>query len=122
MFKNLRLVYITTPDREEAQKIGRTLVQERLAACVNIVDGMHSMYWWEDRIEEADECILIAKTTLRYINKLTQRVKELHSYDCPCVITFTLNEQEGNAEYLDWLEHQTGFQHPEERIFKNGDD
>lgn len=122
MFKNLRLVYITTSDRNEARHIGRTLVKERLAACVNIIDGMQSMYWWEGQIEEAEECILIAKTTLRFVNKLTKRVKDLHSYDCPCIITFTLNEQEGNKDYLEWLERQTGFSHPEERIFKNGDD
>lgn len=106
MFKNLRLVYITTSDKKEAKKIGRALVNERLAACVNIIDGMESMYRWKGQVEEDNECILIAKTNLRHVSKLTNRVKELHSYECPCVITFTLNEQEGNGEYLDWLEQQ----------------
>ncbi len=106
MVKNLRLVYITTENKEEAKKIGGKLVEDHLAACVNIIDGMESMFWWKGNVEEGRETILIAKTTLRNISELTRRVKELHSYDCPCVITFSINEQEGNEEYLDWLENE----------------
>ena len=103
MFKNLRLVYITTGSREEARTIGEELVKERLAACVNIIDGMESIYHWEGNIESDKECILIAKTTFSNIDRLTKRVKDLHSYDVPCVISFNLAEQEGNNEYLNWL-------------------
>lgn len=104
MVKNLRLVYITTENKDEAKHIGSHLVEEHLAACVNIIDGMNSMFWWKGSVEEDEETILIAKTTLRNMGDLTRRVKALHSYECPCIITFSINEQEGNQEYLDWLE------------------
>lgn len=103
MFRNLRLVYITTENQKEAREIGAALVQEKLAACVNIIDGMESLYRWKGKVESDSECILIAKTTLSNIAPLTERVKELHSYEVPCIITFTISEQEGNSEYLDWL-------------------
>ena len=103
MFFNLRLVYITTSSKEEAKSIGRTLVKEQLAACVNIVDGMESIYRWEGEIVEDQETILIAKTPYHNVKGLTERVKELHSYDCPCVISLQLTEQEGNEEYQHWL-------------------
>jgi len=103
MFRNLRFIYITTKNREEAKKIGSTLVKEKLAACANIIDGMESIYHWKGNIELDTECILIAKTTNHNVKKLTERVKELHSYEVPCVVSITLTEQEGNEEYLDWL-------------------
>lgn len=103
MFFNLRLVYITTSNKQEAKSIGRTLVEEKLAACVNIVDGMESIYRWEGEIVEDKETILIAKTPYHNVKELTDRVKQLHSYDCPCVISLQLTEQEGNEEYQHWL-------------------
>lgn len=103
MFLNLRLVYITTSDSKEAKSIGRTLVEEQLATCVNIMDGMESIYRWEDEIVEDQETILIAKTPYHNVKALTERVEELHSYDCPCVISLQLSEQEGNEEYQHWL-------------------
>jgi len=108
MFRNLRLVYITTKDREEARLIGKAIIEKRLAACVNIIDGMESMYHWKGRVESANECILIAKTPYHKVNGLTRLVKDLHSYECPCVVTLTLTEQEGNEEYLSWLVKETG--------------
>ncbi|MEX0607982.1 MAG: divalent-cation tolerance protein CutA [Balneolaceae bacterium] len=104
MYRNLRFVYITTSTKEEARAIGRALVEERLAACANILVGMESIYRWEGEIEEARECVLIIKTHQSRVNKLTKRVLELHSYDCPCVISLPISEEEGNAEYLDWIE------------------
>ncbi len=103
MFKNLRFIYITTKDREEALKIGKAIVDEKLAACANIVDGMESVYRWKGKIEVDKECILIFKTTYHSVSELTKRVKELHSYEVPCVISINLAEQEGNMEYLDWI-------------------
>jgi periplasmic divalent cation tolerance protein len=107
MFNNLRLIYITTYDKKEARKIGRTLVEEKLAACANIIDGMESIYRWKGKIEEARECILIAKTPYHNVDALTERVKEMHSYDCPCVISLQLAEQEGNEAYRQWLIEET---------------
>ena len=107
MFNNLRLVYITTKDKAEARKIGKTLVEEQLTACVNIIGAMESIYRWEGEIQEANECILIAKTPYHNVNDLTERVKEMHSYDCPCVISLQLAEQEGNEAYQQWLIRET---------------
>lgn len=103
MFNNLRLVYITTKNKEEARTIGRKLVEEKLAACVNIIDGMESIYRWEGEVEESKEAILIAKTPYHNVKELTQRVLDMHSYDCPCVLSLQLAEQEGNQEYQNWL-------------------
>lgn len=105
MFRNLRFVYITTKNRSEAKKIGSALVEEKLAACANIIDNMESIYEWKGKIQTDKETVLIAKTTYGNISKLTKRVKELHSYEVPCVISINLSEQEGNEEYLDWLEN-----------------
>lgn len=103
MFRNLRLVYITTKNREEATQIGKSLVEKKIVACVNIIDNMDSIYWWKGEIVTDNECILIAKTTYSNVNRLTKLVKELHSYDVPCVISFNMAEQEGNVEYLNWI-------------------
>lgn len=104
MYKNLRLLYITTSDKDEAKKIGRALVEENLAACANVIDGMNSIYKWKGEIKEEDECVLIVKTHYSRVKKVTRRVKEMHSYEVPCVISFTITEDEGNQEYLEWLE------------------
>ncbi len=104
MYRNLRLLYITTANKKEAQHIGRTLVEEKLAACANILDGMESIYSWKGEIQEDQECVLIIKTHYSRVRTITRRVKEMHSYDVPCVISLTITEDEGNEEYLDWLE------------------
>ena len=101
----LRFVYMTTPDREVARRIGRTLVEERLAACVNVLDGMESIYWWEGALEEAREAVLIAKTRGDLLEALTARVKALHPYTCPCVVALPIVG--GHAAYLDWLVAET---------------
>jgi len=113
MFKNLRFVYITTKDKKEARSIGKAIIEKRLAACVNIIDGMESMYHWKGGVETSRECILIAKTPYRNINELSSLVKEMHSYECPCIVTLTLTEQEGNEEYLMWLMNESKHPNPE---------
>lgn len=107
MYRNLRLLYVTTSDKKEARKIGHTLVEENLAACVNIIDGMNSIYKWKGDIQEDAECILIVKTHYSRVQKVTRMIKELHSYEVPCVISLTITEDEGNEEYLDWLENNS---------------
>ena len=103
MYNNLRLIYITTSNIDQAKSIGKDLVENRLAACVNIIEGMHSIYRWKDELVEESECIVIAKTHYSKVKKLTKRVKKLHTYDCPCVISLTITEDEGNEDYLNWL-------------------
>ena len=99
-------VYITAKDKAQALKIGRALVEERLAACINVWEGVTSVYRWEGAVEEATEAVLIAKTTESQIPAIVDRVKELHSYACPCVVAWPL--ETGNPAYLDWIERETG--------------
>ena len=99
------IVYITTPNKDEALRIGRVLVEERLAACVNIVDGMTSLYWWKGNIEAADETVLLAKTRHSLVEPLIEKVKSLHSYDCPCIIANPIDS--ANPDYLKWIENET---------------
>ena len=100
-----RFIYMTAGSRGEATAIGRKLVEERLAACVNIIDHMQSIYRWEGKIEEAAEVVMIAKTTAHCVERLVSRVKALHSYDCPCVVTWKITE--GNPDFLDWIAGET---------------
>lgn len=96
-----RFIYITTEDKSEAKKIGKVLVEERLAACVNIIDGMESMFWWEGQAQSESETILIAKTTADAVDQLTKRVNEVHSYDCPCVVALPI--EGGHPEFISWI-------------------
>lgn len=100
-----RLVYMTAASRDEAKKIGRALVEERLAACANVIDGMESVYWWQGRLTEDREAVLIAKTRAELVPALTERVRALHSYTLPCVVALPLVG--GNPAYLEWLEAET---------------
>lgn len=105
MMSELRWVYLTAADRDEALQIGRALVEARLAACVNVLPGMTSLYWWQGAIETAQEAVLIAKTRAELIPKLLEQVKALHSYRVPCVLALPILE--GNPDYLEWLKRET---------------
>ena len=100
-----RLVYMTCSSEEEARRIGRTLVEERLAACTNVVAGMRSCYWWQGEVQEDEEAVLIAKTRAALVDRLSARVKELHSSDVPCIVALAL--EGGNPDFLKWIEDQT---------------
>jgi periplasmic divalent cation tolerance protein len=102
----LRFVYITCSGREEARTIGRALVEARLAACINIVGGMNSMYWWDGEIQDDYEAVLIAKTRAPLMPRLITRVRQLHSYEVPCVVSLELTE--GNQDFLNWIHTETG--------------
>ena len=99
-------VYITAKDVQQARTIGRALVEERLAACVNIFDGMQSIYWREGNIDEDSEAVLIAKTRQSLLDALTRRVKELHSYSCPCIVALPVAG--GRGDFLEWIQCETG--------------
>ncbi|MEQ8249163.1 MAG: divalent-cation tolerance protein CutA [Alphaproteobacteria bacterium] len=98
-------VYVTTKDRAEAVTIGRALVDERLAACANVIDAVASIYRWEGVVQEDTEAILVLKSRAELIAPLTARVRALHSYDCPCVVALPIDG--GNPDYLDWVAAQT---------------
>lgn len=100
---NPRILYVTTGNRAEARSIGELLVEERLCACVNIINNMESVYWWNGKIQSDKECILLVKTTENLVARVTEKIKQLHSYDVPCVISLPLSADEGNQEYIEWI-------------------
>jgi len=100
------MLYVTAGSPEEAGRIGRTLVEERLVACVNVIPSMHAIYRWQGRIEEAQECVILAKTRRERVASCIARIRALHSYECPCVVALPIAE--GNPAFLDWITEQTG--------------
>ncbi len=99
------LIYITAGNVDEARKIGRELVSSRLAACVNIIEGVNSLYWWEGEIQDDREVTIIAKTKESLVPELIEKVKSIHSYDCPCIVSLPILS--GNPPFLDWIEEET---------------
>ena len=95
------IAYITAKDLKQARSIGKALVLERLAACVNILGRIESLYRWKGRLESGREVALLAKTTVAKSKKLTARVKAMHSYECPCVVIVPIVG--GNVEFLAWI-------------------
>lgn len=98
-------VHITAPDRERAELMARTLVDERLAACVNIVAGVRSVYRWQDQVHEEDEVLCLVKTRPELLPALCARIEALHPYDVPEILAFEVAD--GSAAYLDWLAAST---------------
>jgi len=98
-------VYITAVSLEEAKNIGRKLVKQNLVACVNLLENMTSIYKWEDKFEEDQEVVMIAKTRKTLMPKLIETVNSLHSYDCPCILELPI--QGGNPEFLSWIKTET---------------
>ena len=102
---NARIVLTTAGSQEEARKIGHALVEHRLAACVNILPQVGSIYRWQGKIETAEEWLLLIKTQAELFDRVCDAVKELHSYDLPeCVM---LEVTAGSQEYLDWIAENT---------------
>ncbi|HEX4841132.1 MAG TPA: divalent-cation tolerance protein CutA [bacterium] len=96
------VVFVTVGNREEASHLARVLVEERLAACVNLLPSMASTYWWRGQIEQADEVLLVMKTRQDLLEFLTARVRTLHSYTVPEVIAVPIIG--GNPDYLAWID------------------
>jgi len=101
---NCYLIYITTKDKAEARRIGRHLVQTRLAACANIFDQMNSMYIWKDEFQDDQEAVLIVKTTEARLPDLIAAVRSLHSYEVPCIVSLPILG--GHPPFLDWIAAQ----------------
>ena len=105
MTTKVNFIYMTAGTMEEAVAIGKELVKERLAACVNILDNMTSMYWWEGEIQDDKEVVLIAKTKESLVPELIERVKSMHSYSVPCIVSLPILD--GNRPFLDWVVQET---------------
>lgn len=98
---------ISAPDQKTADKVTSVLLEEKLAACVNQIPNVRSRYRWKDKIEESQEILLIAKTKMRLLPRITQAVRENHSYDVPEIIGLAIAD--GYRPYLDWLGANTLF-------------
>lgn len=95
------IVLTNTGSQEEARKIARALTARKLAACVNIIPGVESTYWWKGKIETAPEWTLLIKTTRTNISAVRDAIRELHSYDLPECIAIRIDD--GSEQYLNWI-------------------
>ncbi|KAH8368250.1 hypothetical protein KR084_008972 [Drosophila pseudotakahashii] len=95
------VAFVTTPDRESARKLARSLVEQKLAACVNIVPHIESIYMWEGKVTEDNEYLMMVKTRTSRIDELSKFVRENHPYSVAEVIALPI--QNGNPPYLDWI-------------------
>ena len=97
-----RVVLTTTGSREEADKIARALVERKLAACVNVAGPIASTYRWENKIETAEEFLLLIKTSGEIFEAVREAIEEMHSYDLPECVALVIDR--GSEEYLEWIE------------------
>ena len=95
------IVIMTAPNKQEAVNIVRALLEERLIACANILDPVHSLFWWKGKIEEEKEVLVLMKSQRTLFKKLSKRVMELHSYDVPEILALPIVD--GSSPYLDWM-------------------
>ncbi len=103
--QNEIVVFITAPNEDEAAEIAKALVKSKLAACVNIIRGVRSIYSWQGNLEDDSEVLMIVKTQKKLLGSLTEKVKELHSYDLPEIIALPITG--GSEDYLKWLREST---------------
>lgn len=99
------LVYTTYPSLVEAEEAGRAIVESRLAACVNILPGMISHYWWQGKIERGEEVVMIIKTRATLAEAVREAVKSRHSYSTPAILYLPI--EGGEASYLEWIAAET---------------
>lgn len=95
------VVFVTAKDEAEAGKIAEGLIQRKLIACANIVSGIKSVFWWEGKVDRAQECLLILKSQRKFFPKIAETVRTLHSYDVPEIIALPIVEVA--KPYLDWM-------------------
>ncbi|WP_066973431.1 divalent-cation tolerance protein CutA [Methanobrevibacter filiformis] len=100
----ISLIYTTTSNKEEAESIGKTIVKERLGGCSNIINNIDSIYWWENNIEKDKETILLIKTLEENVEKVINRIKEIHSYENPCILAIPISNV--SDSYLKWLKEE----------------
>jgi periplasmic divalent cation tolerance protein len=103
-----RIVMTTVASAEDAARLGRTLVEERLAACATVLPSVHSIYSWQGKIESSDETLLLLKTATDQLSALESRLQELHSYEIPEFLVIEI--EAGSKPYLKWLSENLGAQ------------
>ncbi len=99
-------VYVTTESEAEALMIARAVVGERLAACANILPSITAVYHWDGKVNEGGEAALLLKTRRALYDRLEARIRELHSYDNPCIVLWPIDA--GSRDYLNWIDAETG--------------
>lgn len=99
-------IYITCASKEEAEKIGKLLLEKRLCACVNIFPNVSSMYWWKEKIETSQETIMIVKTRASLYEEIEKEVLKNHSYTCPCIALIS-EISKVNSCFFEWLFKET---------------
>ncbi len=102
---NKRIVLCTTGSEDEARKIARHLVEQRLAACVNILPRIESIYRWQGKVESSAEWLLLIKTTAGKFSEVLDAIRQLHSYELPECISIDIDD--GSAAYLEWIDQST---------------
>lgn len=107
------IVFITVPDSKTADALSATLLEERMAACVNQVPSVKSSYWWEGKIQHAEEVLLIVKTRTAMLQVLQECVKKNHPYAVPEIISVSISD--GSKEYLDWIKFVTTPDEPKKK-------
>lgn len=100
------VVFVTASGKEEAQKIAQALVEKRLAACVNIISGVESVFWWESKVDRASEALLVIKSCQEKFAEIAETVKSLHSYAVPEIIALPISA--GYQPYLKWINESIG--------------
>ena len=99
------IIFSTTPDEETAARIAETLVEERLAACIQVLPGVTSFYRWQGKLEKSDEKLLLIKTSRDRLDELISRIESLHPYDIPELLAVEVSG--GAKKYLDWIAQET---------------
>jgi periplasmic divalent cation tolerance protein len=102
---NVRIIFVSLP-REEARDMARTVVEKRLAACANVIPKMESFYWWEGKIENDEEALLMIKTSYLKVEDLIRFMQENHPYEIPDIISVPI--MEGLPDYINWMLEETG--------------
>ena len=100
--KNIKFFYITAPNKKEAGRIAKKLLDKRLIACANVINKVNSYFVWKNKIQNSKEIIICGKTTSKNQKKIIKVVKSIHSYSVPCIIFFDIKN--GNKDFLKWIE------------------
>lgn len=98
---DLKLIYITWPNKKIATKAAKILVEEKLVACINILGPMDSFYLWQNQLNQTQEIFMLAKTKATLEEQAIKKIKTLHPYDIPCIISFNISN--GNLDFLNWI-------------------
>ena len=99
--KNIKFFYITIPNKREAEKIAKKLLDKKLIACANVISHVNSYFVWKNKVQNSKEVIICGKTISKNQKKIIYAVKKLHSYSVPCVIFFEIKN--GNKDFLKWI-------------------